>query len=418
MVNEWSRLPDVLVQQVLSLVAVPDLCRFCKVCKRWNSLICMPEFGTLHAQHMDARFISGRCYYDGGSEVAGWSVFDLNGRRCYERMGEVVGTFANDHPLATDGGLVLCSSPTLAGSTTVSEITIFDPMAKTREVLPFPPFQPYWKRNPYSRRSIWGGANLVVDSILNTYKIFLLRPSPSTPSRVEDPIRCVYESSTNQWRSLRTYPPVWRVGGGFECQTASIIFQGLLNVLTPFHFGRTRGYTFGPQDYPIKYFLFSYNFVEDSWENTGLDFPNWSDTDIKKELVVSGDRLFVVSGDELALEESDNSIRLEDPLSVTEILHADRKLKTVSHWAQLVFDAQGLEAETSRLKPFGRRFEHFVYNQAFGFSNSIMLTYDWLGFSIVYNLLATCLWEVFPADPTVRLFGNVMPLRLPSASLG
>jgi hypothetical protein len=392
-------LPDVLVQQVLSLVDVADLCRFRTVCKRWNSLICMPEFGTLHAQNgnMIARFIIGRRRYDNGVE---WSVFDLNERRWYTRMGEVVDTSAN--PLTADGGLVLCSTPTLA------EITIFNPMAKTREVLPLPPFQPYWKRNPYSGRSICDGANLVVDSISNTYKIFLLRPSPCM---VEDPILCVYESTTNQWRSSRTYPPVRGVEGGFPYQTASIIFHGLLYVLTPFYSGRTRGYRFGPQDHPIKYFLFSYNFVEDSWENTGVDFPNWSDTLVKIELVVSGDRLFVVRGDDLALEASDNSIKLEYPLSGAEILLADRKLNTMSHWAQTVF---GLEAGIWRPRRFGST--RWAYNKAFGFSNSIMLTYDWLGFYLVYNLVA-CWWELFPIEPSVWLFGNVMPLRLPSATL-
>jgi hypothetical protein len=231
---------DVLVQQVLSLVAVPDLCRFRTVCKRWNSLICMPEFGTLHAQNanMNARFIIGRRRYDNGLEC---SVFDLNERRWHTRMGEVVDTFATQR--AADGGLVLCSSPTLAGSTTASEMIIFDPMAKTRDVLPLPPIQPYWKKNPYC-----GQVNLVVDSISNTYKIFLLR---APPSRVEDPILCVYDSSTNQWRSSRTYPPVPQVRGGFAYH--SIIFQGLLYVLTPFYSGQTRGDRFKPQ---MKYFLF------------------------------------------------------------------------------------------------------------------------------------------------------------------
>jgi hypothetical protein len=276
---------DVLVQQVLSLVAVPDLCRFRTVCKRWNSLICMPEFGTLHAQNanMNARFIIGRRRYDNGLEC---SVFDLNERRWHTRMGEVVDTFATQR--AADGGLVLCSSPTLAGSTTASEMTIFNPMAKTREVLPLPPFQPYWKRNPYS-----GQVNLVVDSMSNTYKIFLLQ---FPKCRFEDPMLCVYECSTNQWLSSRTYPPVRRVEGGFAYETASIIFQGLLYVLTPFYIGHTRGYRFGPGNHRIKYFLFSYNFVEDSWENTGVDFPIWSDT---QDLVASGDRLFVVNGDDI-----------------------------------------------------------------------------------------------------------------------
>ena len=97
--------------------------------------------------------------------------------------------------------------------------------------------------------------------------------------------------------------------------------------------------------------------------------------------------MFVFRRDHLALEESDSSIRLKNPLSVTEILLADRTLNIVSQWAQPVFK---LEAGISKLKLFGSRQSKYRYNQAFGFSNSIMLTYDWLGFSIVYNL-ATCL---------------------------
>jgi hypothetical protein len=255
---------------------------------------------------MNARFIIGRRRYDNGLEC---SVFDVNERRWYKWMGEVVDTFAT--PLVADGGLILCSTPTLADS----EMIIFNPMAKTREVLPLSPFQSFWWDDVYN----CDGVNLVVDSMSNTYKIFLLHLSECS---FEDPMLCVFESSANQWRSSRTYPPVRRVEGGFEYETASIIFQGLLYVLTPFYSGQTRGYRFGPQDHPIKYFLFSYNFVEDSWENTGVDFPNWSDT---QDLVVSGDRLFLVGRDELVLEESDNSFRLRNPLSVTEVLLAGKK---------------------------------------------------------------------------------------------
>ena len=194
-------LPDVLVQQVLSLVAVPDLYRFCTVCKRWNSLICMPEFGILYAQNvnMNARFITGHCF-DGGVK---WGVFDLNERRWYTWMAEVVDTFAD--PLAADGGLVLCSSLTLVGSTTASKIIIFNPMAKMREVLPFPPLQFVWWQHHHCAR-------FICDTISNSYKIFLLCPGPL--SRFEDPLLCVYESTTNQWRSSRTYPPVRQVQGG------------------------------------------------------------------------------------------------------------------------------------------------------------------------------------------------------------
>lgn len=387
------------------------------VCKKWKSLVSMPEFGTVCAQNAigDARFIIGRCYHDGVTvfrEVAGWCVFDLNGRRWYKWIEEVDNTFANDQPLATDGGFVLCCSSTMAGSTAASEIAISDPIAKTREVLPFPPFQFNWRKNGSGSHFICGGANLVVDRISNAYKIFLLCPSPST---FEEPIMCVFESTTKQWRSSSTFPPVRRLDGGFAPQTHSVIFQGLLYVLSPCVDGYTSGYTFGTRDYPIKYWLFSYNFLEDSWKDTGVDFPNWSGN-IRMELVVSGNHLFVVSGEDLTVEVSGSSVRMKNPLSVTEISLAERTVNTVSHLTNPLFDTRGLEVEISRLKPFGSRYRHFSFNQAFGFSNSIMFTYDFLGFSILYNLVI-CSWQLFPIDPNVQLYGNVMRLRLPSSSL-
>jgi hypothetical protein len=121
---ESAPLPDVW----LSFSAVPDLCRFRTVCKRWNSLICTPEFGNLCAQNAnnDARYIFGRRFHKHFDDttgtlfitVVGWNIFDLKKRWWFTWKGEQHNAnVANDHPLALDGGLVVCCS-TLAGTTT------------------------------------------------------------------------------------------------------------------------------------------------------------------------------------------------------------------------------------------------------------------------------------------------------------
>ncbi|XP_024362164.1 uncharacterized protein [Physcomitrium patens] len=436
--NEWRRLSDMLVQQVLSLCATLDLCRFRAVCKRWNSLICAPECGKFlcfRNANEDARYIIGRCFHqhfetsltdiDGSTlkyiKVVGWKIFDLNDRRWYTWKGPLLSTYsndhplvsdedlivlcgtttmaaANDHPLASDEGLVVCCS-VLAGTATISEIVITNPIVMTKMVLPMPVA---WN-NLYLSSFL---VNLAVDSISQAYKIFLI-------NRYEDPFMCVFASTTNQWR-ISSNPPVLRLHDGAGAQAHSVIFQGQLYVL--FKTYRVPGSNEG---WPFKFWLHRYTFLEDFWTDCGVDFPEWPDNGIdRKELVVSRNRLFVVSGHTLHLETREGSIRMLDPLSVFEILLADGTFITESHLAEPSFDAQELEVDGPTDEFFDAKLgeqvavRSFVFNQAFGFGNSIMLTYRWLGFSIVYNV-ETRLWELLPTDPTVELYGNVMPLRPP-----
>ncbi|KAG0569142.1 hypothetical protein KC19_6G067900 [Ceratodon purpureus] len=51
----WSDFPLEMMEQVLSYLLVPDLCRYCAVCKRWNRLMCDPRFGSLCVQNAAAK---------------------------------------------------------------------------------------------------------------------------------------------------------------------------------------------------------------------------------------------------------------------------------------------------------------------------------------------------------------------------
>lgn len=324
--DEWSRLPNVLVQQVLSLVSVPELCRFRTVCKRWNSLICTSEFGNVCAQNEDedhARYIIGHCFHFHQRisstliTVVGWSIYDLNGRRWFTWKGEQDIAFANDHPMDSDKGLVVCCSTVDCTTLMVSEMIISNPIAKLRKVLPVPPCGDYYTDTFLVK--------LVVDSISQTYKIFLI-------NRFQDPFMCVFDSTTSQWRSLNNTPVEMKGRGIGPRLGHSVMFQGLLYVLSS-------TYRHDPtkprpnEEHPFRCRLHSYNFLKDSWADCGVDFPaTWVDDGVRRnELVVSGNRLFVVSGYTLVLEECDGFIKLENPLSVIEILLADKTLNRVSY---------------------------------------------------------------------------------------
>lgn len=425
-----------LEEQVLSLCAILDLWRFRAVCKRWNSLICGNFLCSRNANE-DARYIIGRCFYRhfeachtiGGRnlkyiKVVGWKVFDLKERRWYTWMGQLLNTYSNDHPLVSDEGLIMrCGSTTMAatddhplasdggfflccsilpGTAIISEMIITNPIVMTKMVLPMPVA---WN-NLYLSSFL---VTLAVDSISQAYKIFLI-------NRYEDPFLCVFDSTTNQWR-ISSNPPVRQLHDkGAGAQAHSVIFQGQLYVL--FKTYRVPGSIEGR---PSKFWLHRYC-LEDSWADCKVDFPEWPYDGVEqKQLVVSGNRLFVVSGYTLRLETRNGLIRMLDPLSVFEILLADSTLITEFHWAEPVFDAEGLEVDRPTYTSFDPKLgemiavSSFEFNQAFGFGNSIMLTYRWLGFSIVYNVERR-LWELLPADPTVVLYGNVMPLRPPRTS--
>ena len=84
----WSALPPEIVERVLTFLSAPALCRFRTVCKRWNALICKPEFGALYIQRtrQDAGFVVLRhVTYSDEEEPVGvvnsrWSILDVSAR--------------------------------------------------------------------------------------------------------------------------------------------------------------------------------------------------------------------------------------------------------------------------------------------------------------------------------------------------
>lgn len=186
----WRDLPCEVLEQALPFLTVPDLCRFRSICKRWNLLICRPEFGTLCMQNAISGVSKGACFVvklrllveecETGSrcaDVLSWSIFDLNTRRWYNVKGEL--PEGGDHYVwAMDGGLH-CTfmnalteeqrRPSTVDNPDSSEpqmLVLFNLIERRIRVLPNPPLV----RIDVPDLNL----KLVVDNVSQTYKIFLI----------------------------------------------------------------------------------------------------------------------------------------------------------------------------------------------------------------------------------------------------
>lgn len=63
-VELWRKLPLELAERALLFLPVPTLCRFRMVCKRWDALICHPEFGIWSSVYSTCK---ARCIVNRGT---------------------------------------------------------------------------------------------------------------------------------------------------------------------------------------------------------------------------------------------------------------------------------------------------------------------------------------------------------------
>lgn len=271
-------------------------------------------------------------------------------------------------------------------------------IGKTIKALPNPPL-------PHIELP-WTNLRLVVDKTSQTYKIFLICVGFTwIDSRYR--CMCVYESATDQWR-IAPNPPNPNLPGPsnlpgphaeFGAHVRSVVFRGLLYVLFS---AKCRGI----------YRLYSYDFEEDAWEDTGVQFwtgPQfWVDLDLC-DLVVSDNRLFLMaqrvvdrslvdrpyfrSNKEEIGHRGLPTCPMPFPLDISEILLAEKVRKTVVRMTETElfhnFDVQ--RNDVCRFKV-----------RAFGFDKSIVLTLESVhgrtGKYMMYNL-GTGSWEFLPPNP-------------------
>jgi hypothetical protein len=376
-VELWSTLPCELVERILTFLSVPALCRFGIVCKSWNSLICSPEFRASCAEHarQDAEFIVVR-------EEKGWSLLDLVARRWYsiQRDEEAVfGPLVTVGALAMDGGLV-CQY--LFGSRSAA-VVVSNPIAKTST------------RLPPCTASIDPVVDMVVDTIAHSYKVFLI------PNVATEPLMVIYESITNQWRSS-TLRHTSLIGFPFRA-SCSVFLDGLMYVLM------SPSTPWVAQDD----FLWRYNHVEDTWENTFVNLHHIRSFHYP-QLIVSDDRLFLAYWVQKPPDLSDARLRYESwPWAndiwwyeISEVHLGDRVCSKVFEMSEADM-RQVLDVP----KVVNRKFLS-VQLKAFGCCRSIVLLCMSTGMSIVYDL-STSLWETLPVKPLRRPRNRTVPAHQP-----
>ena len=391
-VELWSRLPAELTERTLSFLSVPVLCRFRTVCKRWNLLICKPEFGALCKQHarQDACFIvlryAVRPEYSPDIDFIdhdqlgsfgvnhGWCFLDVSARRWYtiKRDGQGVFDSSEFGRVAMDGGLVY--QHMYAGGEDVS-VFVSNPIAKTSIRLPdcTATFDP---------TGTMPEVNMIVDDVANSYKIYVMPTSGIHGNVSPDESRMVvYESTTKQWRNL-TILQTPLLGFHFHV-LSSVFLNGLLYVLMSPCTTRTAHIA---QDNC----LWSYNPDEDIWKNTGVDI-HMRPLELA-ELIVIDNRLFLALWMHHGHSKRDHW-RTWSPdgwtYEISEVFLEERTHRRVFEMTEAVVKHVFKVSDSS-----------CVRLNAIGFGKSIVLLCKSSGVSILCDL-NTSLWESLPVNPLV-----------------
>lgn len=178
-----------------------------------------------------------------------------------------------------DGGLVCQYSLSRRGGG--NSIVVYNPIGKTLKELPTVPDHYTSKEYPE--------LHMIVDTTSQSFKIFLINhnfndsefladPGSNQEDRsmlLNDPLVRVYDSTTNEWKSLTNPSCIQKYGVNDVC---SIMFQDHLYFLLGSHDG--------------KHPLWRYYPSKDTWENLTLHMPGRI---ILPQFMVSGNRLYLAA---------------------------------------------------------------------------------------------------------------------------
>ena len=397
----WEKLPSEIVERTLSFLAPPELCRFRTVCKRWNYLICTPDFRFLCMQNarQDACFLVAR-YMIRGEGLAepysgsfdkyhGWSFLDLNSRRWYtiKQDGQEVFDYFNiASGVAMEGGLV-CQILDTEDEDEFPEILVSNPIARVSRILPPPPCPCYTDTSEL---------NIVVNNPGRNFKV-LVMPNDSALKRAGSPFLVVYEWASNQWRcsSFPSMPEMSHPHINIVVKCSIFLGNETLYILTSAAGGC------GTEDF----LLWCYNHVEDTWIDTGVSFTRMEL--LYPQLLVSDNRLFLAtwwrpshalylpSGDAAPLWSYDiYKINLEDT-TLDRVFHmTGEAMKHIFEMsAPEVNLDQGCRTQAFGLRAFGvGKFIVLICEPEMGKYNS--------GVAIVYDR-STSSWDLLPKNPLI-----------------
>jgi hypothetical protein len=287
----WSGLPSEIIEQVLSFVPVPDLCRYRAVCTTWNRLICNPKFAAVHAakrrdhaisfivMSFNYTFKADRQAFRKSStcESSSWCVLDLTARRWYTVKNDLY-RFKRDSDIMAMGAGLVCQY--LETESQSNSIIVHNPVATTgARVLPTAPDHFTSQSFPELSLVFKYNSHFKVILINHSFNDKDILDDPMLPPEVRsliqtDPFVRVYDSGTNAWACMAN--PTW-IFNGIGHIRRSIMFQGFLHVL--FYAEK-------------EYQLWRYGLEENAWEKLAVPISG----DFKyPELVVTGDRFFLVA---------------------------------------------------------------------------------------------------------------------------
>ncbi|KAG0598436.1 hypothetical protein M758_12G073300 [Ceratodon purpureus] len=378
----WSQLPFEILKKVLLFVPVPNLCRFRSVSKRWNQLIGSHEFGAQCAQKVK-QHATGQVsdfivlQYTHYARIGPhrkrrqFCFLDLNSRRWSRHSNATDGVWDSfDYPsVDMDGGLVVgsnyeegCGGPVIA--LVVSNLTT----PNTRKELPSPPDHPI-----SLNRSHFCLLNLVVDNSTQNFTVFLISFADwkfmkianlhtilvENPMFLYYPILRVYNSVTNEWRTL-TNPSQTCSERKSDLKPVSIVMlQDFPHILFT-----SRLYRNGDFDLGYEFLLWRYNLHKDLWEDMHCR------PDHSGKLIVSANRLFLVGWSLVG--------RGRRQFNVTEINVPEKTCESLFTWTEAqvvdVFDIQG---DLSNLWNYSHATpvdKSLINIHVTGFDNSLMFT--------------------------------------------
>ncbi|KAG0606274.1 hypothetical protein M758_9G127600 [Ceratodon purpureus] len=343
----WSQLPLEVVEQVLSFLPVPDLCRYCTTCKTWNELINNPAFGMLHVRNRNKHspFIAihsiATSIYDEYIDASQVLCFlDISSKKWYSMKPRdaLETSFVFNHRyikvVAMDGGLVLLEAregaPKLCHHESgCTQLFVWNPIKDIKINLPCVPYF-------YSYYSL---INFVVDDIAETFKVFVMNQD------WKNRFVSIYDFRMKEWKASS------KVEMNNIRINQSIVFQNNLYILC-FVFARNH-------DMDEHYELWRYNDVADIWER--LHFtegcfaePSYENFGWDEQLIVSGGRLFVTF---LCVSQN-------DLFEVHEIDIQSRSTKVLLAWSRMQI-----------IRNFDRDVIRYNYLKihVIGFNKSIML---------------------------------------------
>lgn len=273
-----DELPVEIIERVLSFLSIPELCRLRSVCKSWLELLSKPSFHDLYDLNPKRKH-DAFLFLTRDLDCDGWSVVDPIFRRTVSFLDletqrwhsiDAGESSLNEEDFETqlsamDDGLI-CELSTLRGSDDDLELTISDPVAKTRTTLPAPP-------EIFCLGTYLPILLPAVDSRARSFKVFLVNNPREfgilTVTRVY-----VFEPARNEWKALRNPPKEFEEAiAGSAVMVAQVLYIVFRDILRR------------------QFVLLSYDLRSNAWtELRRMSFP-------KKlrhpQLVARGSRLFM-----------------------------------------------------------------------------------------------------------------------------